>query len=94
VDEVPDSTAFLEFLRAAGVDYVLLGAVYAADVRRIGRALEVNCRSVRVRKAVPPYAYVWALGDGPSDMDPCTAIADYYAALRERDYSPRGWQRP
>jgi hypothetical protein len=80
--------AFADYLREAGVDYVLLASVHAVDFDRLPARLRPHCDRLRVAFSAPPSTFVLALApdSAPADSVACRALAVHRGANLNRAF--------
>lgn len=80
-----DGEAFLDYLRRAGVEYLILSGVHPLDARKMPDLLEQVCGSFTVIRAYPPYNYLLRLEAPGSAPEPnaCEAATRHAQAMRD-----------
>jgi hypothetical protein len=76
----PEPT-FIEFVRDAGAEWILLGSLHNQEPARLARRMKANCERLRVAAVFPPRTWLFRIEEGDTDAaGACDAIDAYAAA--------------
>jgi hypothetical protein len=79
----PEPT-FIEFVRDAGAEWILLGSLHNQEPARLAGRMKINCERLRVAAVFPPRTWLFRIEEGGTDdAGACVAIDAYTAATAD-----------